>query len=84
MAYLKLLLPLIFIALFVSAANADIEISEVMTSNGVYTNGEAYDWVELHNTGKKSVDLSGCFLSDSKKNLQKWSFPKGTSIKANG
>lgn len=84
MAYLKLLLPLIFIALFVSAANADIEISEVMTSNGVYTNGEAYDWVELHNTGKKSVDLSGCFLSDSKKNLQKWSFPKETSIKANG
>ena len=67
MRFLKILLPLFLLFLFSSAALADIEISEVMTSNGVYANGEAYDWVELHNTGKKSVNLSGCFLSDSKK-----------------
>ncbi len=84
MSFFKIALPFILLFLFMSAASADVEISEVMTSNGVYSNGEAYDWVELHNTGKKSVDLSGCFLSDSKKNPAKWSFPKGTSIKASG
>ena len=77
----KLLLPLLFF-LFAIPAYAEIEFSEVMASNGVYVNGEAYDWVEIHNTGKKSVDLSGCFLSDSNKNLTKWSFPKNTTVKA--
>ena len=65
-------------------ATAEIVISEVMTSNGVYTNGEAYDWVELHNTGSKAVSLSGCFLSDSRKNPTKWAFPKDATVKANG
>ena len=65
-----------------SAASAEIIISEVMASNGVYINGEAYDWVELHNNGSKTVDLSGCFLSDSKKNPAKWAFPPNTTVKA--
>ena len=81
----KTLLPLALLMLLLAApALADIEISEVMASNGVYVNGEAYDWIELHNTGKKAVDLSGCFLSDSKKNPTKWAFPSGTSIKGGG
>ncbi|MBQ7655515.1 MAG: CotH kinase family protein [Clostridia bacterium] len=80
---MKKLLPcLALLLLFAFPALAEIEISEVMASNGVYTNGEAYDWVELHNTGKKTVDLSGCYLSDSKKKPNKWAFPKNTTIKA--
>ena len=74
-------LALLF-CLFACSASADVVFSEVMASNGVYTNGEAYDWVEIHNTGKKAVDVSGCYLSDSKKNLTKWSFPANTTIKA--
>lgn len=70
--------------LFALPASAEIIISEVMASNGTYQNGEAYDWIELHNTGSKKVDLSGCYLSDSKKNLLKWQFPEGTSVKAGG
>ncbi len=70
---------MLFIAL---PAGAELLFSEVMTSNGVYINCEAHDWVEIHNTGSKKADLSGCFLSDSKKNLQKWAFPEGTAIKA--
>ena len=77
------LLALLF-CLAAASASADIVFSEVMASNGVYTNGEAYDWVELHNTGKKAVDVSGCFLSDSKKNLTKWAFPANTTVKAGG
>ncbi len=66
------------------SASADMAFTEVMASNGVYTNGEAYDWVELHNNGKKAVDLSGYYLSDSKKNPTKWAFPAKTTVKAGG
>ena len=65
-----------------SAASADVVINEVMASNGFYENGEAYDWIELYNDGKNTEDLSGWYLSDSKKDPLKWSFPKGTRLKS--
>ncbi len=71
-------------ALLFGAARADVVISEVMASNGFYENGEAYDWIELHNDGGKAADLSGWYLSDSKKDPLKWSFPDGTKLKAGG
>ncbi len=80
----KLLLSLLFLLLLILPASAEIVISEVMASNGTYINGEAYDWIELHNTGSQAVNLSGCYLSDSKKNLTKWAFPAGATIKARG
>ena len=67
--------------LLISCAHADVIISEVMASNGFYENGEAYDWIELHNNGKETADLSGWYLSDSKKDPQKWRFPNGTRLK---
>ena len=73
---------LIFVLSAFSCAFADVIINEVMASNGFYENGEAYDWIELYNDGKKAVDLGGWYLSDSKKNPLKWSFPKGTKLKA--
>ncbi len=67
--------------LLISCAHADVIISEVMASNGFYENGEAYDWIELYNNGKDTADLSGWYLSDSKKDPQKWRFPNGTKLK---
>ena len=49
-------------------AGADVIINEVMAINGIYENGEAYDWVELYNDGNKAADIGGWYLSDSKKN----------------
>ncbi len=63
---------------------ADIVINEIMASNGMYENEESYDWIELYNRGKKSVDLSGWRVSDGKKNLAKFVFPEGTKLKAGG
>ncbi len=65
-----------------AAARADVVINEVMASNGFYENGQAPDWIELYNNGKKTVSLSGWYLSDSKKNPLKWSFPEGAKLKA--
>ena len=76
----KLILALIFFLLALPAG-AEIIINEVMASNGVYKNGEAYDWVEIYNNGKKTVNLSGCYLSDTRKNLTQWAFPKNTTLK---
>ena len=79
---MKKFLFFFLILLFLAApACAEILITEVMTSNGVYQNGEAYDWIELYNSGDKTVDLSGCYLSDSKKNPNKWAFPEKTALK---
>ncbi|MDB4673722.1 lamin tail domain-containing protein, partial [Verrucomicrobiales bacterium] len=46
--------------------------------------GEFSDWVELHNRGASTVDLSGWSLSDSDNNPLKWKFPAGTTIDADG
>ena len=75
-----LLLTILLTAGIVSV-RADILISEVMASNGFYESGEAYDWVELTNTGDETVNLSGWHFSDSKKNPLKWAFPEGTRLK---
>ncbi len=63
---------------------AAIVINEIMASNGMYEKEHSYDWIELHNRSKKAVDLSGWRISDGKKNLEKFVFPKGTKIQAGG
>lgn len=46
-------------------------------------NGEFEDWIELYNRSDEDVDLSGYYLTDSKKNPTKWQFPEGTFISGN-
>ena len=74
-------LAMVLALMLPAGAMADIVISEVMAMNGVYENGHAYDWIELYNNGGESVNLSGWFLSDSKKNPYKWAFPSGAKLK---
>ena len=77
------LLVLLALALACIALNAcaEIEITEIMTDNGVFdNNGNAYDWIELCNTGSKAVDLSGWGLTDSKQDLYRFRFPSGTRL----
>ncbi|MEY4936325.1 MAG: hypothetical protein RIS64_2684 [Bacteroidota bacterium] len=64
-----------------------VTVNEIMASN-VFTAadpaGEFDDWIELHNKTASAVDLSGFFLSDDPANRDKWKFPVGTTIHANG
>jgi hypothetical protein len=65
-------------------ANSPVIINEVMAANQTVikdSQGKFGDWIELHNRSKKTVDLSGLFLSDDEEQLRKWSFPAGTKIK---
>ncbi|MBR3493923.1 MAG: CotH kinase family protein [Clostridia bacterium] len=78
-------LALAVLALLAGAACAeDLVISEVMASNGTYSGGHAYDWVELHNVSGGMLDLSGWMLSDSPKKPAKFVFPAGSRVKKDG
>ncbi len=83
----KILILLCLLALALPALAeepAAIVINEIMASNGMYENEHSYDWIELYNRSKKTVDLSGWMVSDGKKNLAKFVFPEGTKLKAGG
>ncbi len=63
-----------------------IVISEVMIKNRTYAldeDGDASDYIELHNTSDRAVNLGGYALSDSDANLTKWVLPD-TTIEAGG
>jgi len=85
MSLLKKLLPLMLAAvlcLISRAVLADILINEIMADNGDYDkDGNAYDWIELFNSGKDQVDLSGWGLTESKTDLYAFTFPQGTVLK---
>ena len=62
-----------------------LAINEVVAENisaGKDPQGDFDDYIEIVNTSDSEVDLSGKFLTDSKKNPRKWRFPKGTKIAA--
>jgi hypothetical protein len=64
-----------------------VVINEVMpknTSTAADQNGEYDDWIELYNLTSATIDLSGYYLSDTKKDVTKWKFPSKTSIASNG
>lgn len=53
-------------------------ISEFMASNDSTLDdgdGDASDWIEIHNFGAADVDLAGWHLTDRSNNLTKWQFP---------
>ncbi len=67
--------------------NGEVVINELMPVNSSVIadqNAEYDDWIELYNKSSRPINLSGYFLTDSKKNLLKWQLPAGTSIAANG
>jgi hypothetical protein len=64
-----------------------VVINEFMAVNSFTAadqDGEYDDWIELYNLTDKEIDLTGYYLTDSKKNLTKWSFPAGTTITTKG
>jgi len=63
----------------------DIVINEFMaknTSGMVNEYGKYEDWIELHNTSTKDLNLSGSYLTDDETKLSKYKFPDGTVIRS--
>jgi hypothetical protein len=78
----------LFLLLISVKSYAQIRINEFMASNSGFLFdpdfGNDDDWIELHNTSDDDINLSGYFASDNRNNPQKWEFPSGTTINANG
>lgn len=55
-------------------------ITEVMAS----PSGDQSDWIELHNTTDKTMDISGWFISDNEDQLTRYRIPAGTYILPHG
>ncbi len=56
---------------------ADVVVSEIAPSGSalVDVDGDASDWIELHNVGDETVDLSSWSLTDDVRVPGKWHFP---------
>lgn len=52
--------------------------------NEIYAMGDGPDWVEIHNTSKEALDLSGMGLTDNPAKPRKWQFPEGATLRAGG
>lgn len=68
-------------------SSGEIKINEFLAVNQSGESDESSqfeDWIELYNTTNTNLDLSGLFLSDSYASPQKYTFPVGTIIPANG
>lgn len=56
----------------------DLEISEVMSDNATWfadENGKYHDYIEIHNTSGKDINLKGWYLTDNIHKLARWQFP---------
>ena len=82
----RAVLALLFLLLFPVVASAQLSITEFVADNdGSYldSDGEASDWIELHNPGAVPASTDGLYLTDSVSNLTKWLLPD-VSIPAGG
>ena len=77
--------PLLLTMVLGLAAHADptIVINEFAAINdsGLQDeDGDHSDWLELHNYGEQSVDLSGTYLTDNRKKPMRWKIPTITIV----
>lgn len=62
-------------------------ISEFVASNAISAidqDGEASDWIEIHNPGGTAINLAGYSLSDDRSKPRRWVFPAPTWVGAGG
>ncbi len=62
-------------------------INEVLASSITSiadADGERPDWIEIHNTGNATIDLSNYALTDNSDSLVKWRFPQGSTLAPGG
>ena len=73
---MKNILYIIFLFEFILGQN--IQINEIVSSNGIMLydeDGDTPDWIELYNIGDQEINLNGYGITDDPENLSKWIFP---------
>ncbi len=83
------LIYFILALLFPTGIMGQVMINEICIANysdyNIPSGGNNFeDWVEFYNPSGTAVDISGYWLSDNAANPQKWAFPAGATVPANG
>ena len=76
--YLQLVLVFCCFNFFISNANAQLYINELMASNSttiVDESGDFDDWIEIYNAGSSDVNLAGYYISDDPSTPSLWQIP---------
>ncbi len=93
LSFLKRLFLLSLFSCISYFVSAQVVINEYMVTNlcsphnpnSITDNfGECEDWVEFYNTSGTPFDLQGYYITDRLTNLDKWQFPAGSVVPANG
>ena len=73
-------LSLFFVVSIYNLTAQTVRINEVVSSNSVYLDedGDAPDWLEIHNFGTEDVSINAWSISDDVDDLKKWTFPNIT------
>ena len=74
---------LLLLYLFYDSLNAEVRLNEIVSCNHTvaYDNtGTFHDYIELYNSSAHPIDISGYHLSDSKKKLDRFTFPEKTIV----
>ncbi|RUM65649.1 MAG: hypothetical protein DSZ06_04690 [Sulfurospirillum sp.] len=70
------------------SVSSPLKINEILSANANTNYDPDFkgfsDWIEIYNDSNKTINIEGYFLSDSKKNIQKWKFPQGSVINPYG
>ncbi len=79
---------IVLLLAFPAYAQAQITLNECLAANNSVNQDPDFqdfaDWVEIYNGSATAVDLGGWWLSDDADVLDKWIFPVGTTIPAQG
>jgi hypothetical protein len=71
-----------------SKTTSSLVISEILAGNkDTVLDPDFYnfsDYIEIHNRGESSLDISGYYLSDDEKEPLKWRIPENTTIEPDG
>ena len=86
-AFRAICLLLAPICVFISFSRADtVYISEFVASNSgallLDGDGNASDWIEIHNPNPSNLDISSYHLTDDPLKPDKWPLPRGTVMQA--
>ncbi|MCB0704659.1 MAG: lamin tail domain-containing protein [Saprospiraceae bacterium] len=89
MKFRFLLLPLLFSNMLQAQNGAGVVINEFLASSDSLSgipdpSGSFADWIELYNNTNNLVNLSGFYLSDDYVFFDKFIFPTGAQIEADG
>jgi hypothetical protein len=67
------------------SAQTEVKLNELLAKSDAFLlNNNATDWLEIHNTSGQAINLGTAAFTDDSVPANRWEFPLGSRIEANG